>query len=142
VLADFYKRWQDDVGVVDKWFSIQASADRSTTFDEVKALTAHPAFQIKNPNRVRALIGAFCANLYHFHRSDGAGYAFLADYILMLNRLNPQIASRLTEPLIRWQRFAMPQKDLMHAALVRIQDEQGLSPDVYEIVLKSLSYTL
>ena len=100
----------------------------------------HPAFTLKNPNKVRALIGAFAnQNLVNFHRADGAGYRFLADQIIVLNKLNPQIASRLLAPLTRWRKYDAGRQGLMKSELERILASGELSSDVYEVVSKSLA---
>jgi len=139
-LEDFYSRWQSDTLVVNQWFSVQASADRPDTFDTVKGLLQHPAFDLANPNRVRALIGVFCGqNAVHFHRTDGAGYRFLADQVLALDKRNPQIASRLLGPLTRWKRYDSARRALMQAQLERIRAADILSPDSYEVVTKTLA---
>jgi len=99
----------------------------------------HPAFDIRNPNKVRALIGAFCGqNALHFHEISGVGYEFLAERILQLNALNPQIASRLLTPLTRWRKYDDTRQRLMRVQLQRIATEPALSSDVYEVVVKSL----
>jgi aminopeptidase N len=139
VLAHFYLRWQHNPLVLDKWFALQATAPLPDTLDKVQALLQHPAFSIRNPNRVRALIGSFCAaNPLGFHRVDGAGYQFLADQVLILNSINPQIAARLLSPLCRWRRFAAGRRELMQEQLSRILNTPTLSRDVYEVVSKSL----
>jgi aminopeptidase N len=100
----------------------------------------NPVFTLKNPNKVRALIGAFAnANLVNFHAEDGSGYRFLADQIITLNRLNPQIASRLLTPLTRWKKYGPARQALMRAELERILASGELSSDVYEVVSKSLA---
>jgi aminopeptidase N len=138
-LDAFYARWQDDPLVVDKWFGLQATSRLPDTLERVTALTAHLAFNIKNPNKVRALIGNFCnANPARFHRADGAGYRFLADYVLELNKLNPQVASRMVNAMSQWRRFDEGRQLHMRAQLERILAEPGLSRDVFEVVSKSL----
>jgi len=138
-LQQFYQRWSGDQLVLDKWFALQAQSSAPDTLARVQALMDHPDFSIANPNRVRALIGAFASgNPLRFHAADGAGYAFLADRILELDPLNPQIASRLLYPITRWRRFDQGRQQLMRAQLERILDIEGLSNDVYEVVSKSL----
>ncbi|TVQ88057.1 MAG: aminopeptidase N [Chromatiaceae bacterium] len=138
-LAAFYERWSSDALVLDKWFSIQAQSSRADTLARVEALRQHPDFTLTNPNRVRALIGAFgSGNPLHFHAASGAGYRFLADRILELDPLNPQVASRLLQPMTRWRRYDEHRQGLMRAELERILDIEGLSSDVYEVVSKSL----
>jgi aminopeptidase N len=107
--------------------------------ERVKALTEHPCFSLKNPNKVRSLVGAFCNNnLVNFHRCDGAGYDFLQDTIIKLDRMNPQIASRLVTPLTRWRKYDEQRQSLMTARLKAIAAQSNLSKDVFEIVNKSL----
>ena len=138
-LAAFYDKWQDEALVVDQWFSIQASSVLPGALDRVKRLMAHPAFSIRNPNKVRALIAAFCAqNPLHFHDVSGAGYEFLADRIIELNALNPQIAARQLTPLTRWKKYDATRQQLMREQLQRIAAQKDLSKDVYEVVAKSL----
>ncbi len=138
VLADFYNKWVGDPLVLDKWFTLQALSTLPNTLNNVALLTDNPSFSIENPNKVRALIGAFCANNHvRFHEKTGAGYTFLADRILELNIINPQIAARLVAPLIHWKRYDMERQRLMCGQLERIANMQNLSRDVYEIVDKS-----
>jgi aminopeptidase N len=138
-LDAFYRRFQDDPLVIDKWFALQASAQRPDTVDQVLRLAANPDFVITNPNRLRSLVGTFAANHWAFHSADGRGYAFLADMIIAADKLNPQVAARLVPPLGRWRRFEPVRVALMHAALERIVAVPGLSKDVFEQVSKSLA---
>ncbi|MEJ2032203.1 MAG: aminopeptidase N [Deltaproteobacteria bacterium] len=139
VLSAFFDKWRDFPLVLDKWLTIQATAPLPDALVEVQALTEHPAFSIKNPNRVRALIGAFAAgNPVAFHRGDGAGYRFLVDQVLTLDPLNPQTAARLLGPLTRWRRYDRHRQELMKKQLERILTISNLSRDVYEVVTKSL----
>lgn len=137
MFADYFK---DDPLVMDQWFSVQAGCTLPGGLERVQALMAHPAFTLKNPNKIRALIGAFAnQNLVNFHRADGAGYRFLADQVITLNALNPQIASRLLVPLTRWRKYAPERQALMRAELERILASGELSSDVFEVVSKSLA---
>ncbi len=137
-LADFAQRWRQDALVMDKWFSVQAVADRPQVLQEVQDLMQHPAFSIKNPNKVRSLIGAFVnANPVHFHAADGSGYRFLADQVLTLDALNPQIAARLLRGMARWQRYDAERQALMREQLERVMQTK-VSKDVYEVAAKSL----
>jgi aminopeptidase N len=139
-LASFYEKWKDDPLVMDKWLSIQATSRLPNTLEEVKKLTNHPVFNIKNPNKVRALIGAFAqANPVRFHDPGGEGYSFLADHVLTLDPMNPQIAARLVTAFTLWKRYDEKRKALMKAQLERIIQTPELSKDVYEVVLKSLT---
>jgi len=138
-LAAFYHRFQDDPLVVDKWFSLQATAPRPGTLDQVRELMEHPAFTMRNPNRVRSLVGAFAhGNPACFHNLSGAGYAFVADRVLELDAMNPQVAARMLAPLSRWKRYGQAHQELMREQLERIRRQAQLSNDVGEIVEKSL----
>ena len=140
MLETFYQRWQSEPLVINQWFMAQATCSVPGTLQRVKELMLHPAFDIKNPNKVRALIGAFCGqNPVNFHQADGAGYRFLADQIIALNTLNPQIASRLLGPLTKWRKYLPDSRQKMQAELERIMAVADLSKDVYEVVSKSLN---
>ncbi|AZM96413.1 aminopeptidase N [Vreelandella venusta] len=137
-LKAFGEKWAHDPLVMDQWFTIQVSRPQSDVLERVQYLMQHPAFSIKNPNKVRALIGAFAQNRINFHRLDGKGYTLLADVVIELNRLNPEIAARLVTPLTRWQRFDEERQQLMRDELVRIKQEP-LSSNVFEVVEKALA---
>jgi aminopeptidase N len=138
-LDDFYRFAAADPLLLDKWFSVQAAADRPDTVERVAELYRHPDFILKNPNRVRALIGTLALNNHaHFHRADGAGYAVLADACIALNPVNPQVAARLVTAFGQWRRYDSGRQALMESQLRRILSEKDLSKDVYEIVSKSL----
>jgi aminopeptidase N len=138
-LNAFYQRFHDDPLVLDKWFALQAAAQRKDTVDQVLSLAGHPDFNMANPNRLRALAGVFGANHWAFHSPDGRGYAFLADMIITADKLNPQVAARLVPPLGRWRRFEPKRAAMMRQALERIAATPALSKDVYEQVTKSLA---
>ena len=139
-LASFAEHFKDNPLVMDQWFSVQAASPLPGGLGRVKQLMEHPAFNIKNPNKVRALIGAFAGqNLVNFHAADGSGYRFLADLVIQLNALNPQIASRLLAPLTRWRKYDSARQALMKAELERIRSSGELSSDVFEVVSKSLA---
>jgi aminopeptidase N len=139
-LTSFYQQWHAEALVIDKWFALQASSHTPDTFATVQALMQHPAFDLKNPNRVRALIGAFSqANPLHFHAANGQGYQFLADQIIALNTLNPQVASRMLSALTSWRRYDEGRQALMKAQLERIMTTEAISKDVYEVASKSLA---
>jgi len=138
-LAAFYDRYRGNALVLDKWFTVQALSTRDDTLAAVQALATHPDFTLSNPNRLRALVGAFGANQRAFHRPSGEGYRFLADMILAVDRLNPQTAAKLVPPLGRWRRFDEARAGLMKAELERIVASPGLSKDVYEQASKSLA---
>ncbi|WP_328716472.1 aminopeptidase N [Halomonas elongata] len=137
-LKAFGQKWAHDPLVMDQWFSIQVSRPQEDALERVKFLMDHPAFSLTNPNKVRALIGAFAQNRVNFHRLDGEGYKLLADVVIKLNRLNPEIAARLITPLTRWARYDETRQELMKAELERIRAED-LSPNVYEVVEKALA---
>ena len=140
-LADagqFRRPGPDDPLVLDKWFSVQAFSMRADTAAQVERLAAHRDFTLTNPNRVRSLVGAFAANQPRFHASDGAGYAFLADTIIALNAINPQVAAKQVPALGRWRRFDAGRQALMKAQLERILSTPGISKDVFEQASKSL----
>ena len=138
-LATFYSRWLDESLVVNQWFQIQAWSTVAGGLERVKALMQHPAFDIKNPNKVRAVIGAFCSgNAINFHGGEGEAYSFLADQVLVIDALNPQVASRLMTPLTKWRKYPEPLSGRMKAQLQRVLASPQLSKDVYEIVNKSL----
>ena len=136
----FYNQWKDDANVMEQWFAVQSSSPEMGTLEHVKALMNHPDFELKNPNKVRAVLGGFCMrNPAQFHREDGAAYQFLAELILQLDKLNPQVASRMLTPLTRWKRFNEHTRQQMKAALEAIRAGGELSPDVFEVVSKSLA---
>ncbi len=138
-LTEFYERWKDEPLVIDKWFSVQARSTAEDAIGRVLGLTAHPAFDAKNPNRLRSLVGSLAMNQWAFHTASGEGYRFLADMILASDRINPQTAARLVPPLGRWRRFEPGRAALMRAQLERIVAEPNLSKDVFEQVSKSLA---
>jgi len=139
-LIEFYDRWSTNPLVINKWLMIQATADLEAVLDQVRDLMRHEAFDIKNPNKVQALIGGFCVgNPVRFHVLSGAGYKFLADIVLELNAINPQVAARMLTPLTQWQRFSEQRQKLMCGELLRIQQSASLSTDVLEIVNKALN---
>ena len=138
-LDSFYDKWRDEPLVVDKWLAVQAGSRLPDTLARVRELLAHPAFDLKVPNKVYALIRTFAGNHVRFHAADGAGYAFLADQVLALDRLNPQVAARMARGFDRWKRFDASRRDKAKAQLERIRDHAGLSRDVAEIVTKALA---
>ena len=139
-LDSFYDQWQNEALVIDKWFSLQASSSNPDTFSVVQRLLQHPAFDLRNPNRVRSLIGAFSqANPLHFHAANGQGYQFLGDHIIALNTLNPQVASRMLNALTSWRRYDVGRQALMKTQLERIIATDAVSKDVYEVASKSLA---
>jgi aminopeptidase N len=138
-LDAFYARFKDDPLVLDKWFALQAAAQRADTVDQVLKLAQHPDFTMTNPNRLRSLAGTFGGNHWAFHAADGRGYQFLADTIIAADRINPQIAARMVPSFGRWRRFEPKRSAMMKAALERIVANPGLSKDVFEQASKSLA---
>ncbi len=138
-LIEFYGRWKNNPLVLDKWFSVQARAGAPDTLERVQFLTKHADFDLKNPNRVRALIGAFASNQAQFHEKSGAGYKLLADTIIALDAKNPQIAARLCTVLGSWRRFDTVRQDLMRENLERILGIEALSHNTYEMASKALA---
>jgi aminopeptidase N len=138
-LDAFYAKWNGEPLVVDKWLAVQASSRLPGTLAEVRKLLAHPAFEIRNPNKVYALIRSFCSNHVRFHAADGGGYAFLADQVIAIDNFNPQVAARMARAFDRWKKFDAGRRQHASTALLRIRDAQGLSKDVAEIVSKGLA---
>ncbi|ADG16342.1 aminopeptidase N [Paraburkholderia atlantica] len=141
-LDDFYRRFEKEPLVIDKWFALQATqrgGAQHPVIDTVRKLMTHPAFNLKNPNRARSLIFSFCAaNPAQFHAADGSGYAFWAEQVIALDALNPQVAARLARSLELWRRFTPALRDSMRAALEKVA-AQVKSRDVREIVEKALA---
>jgi aminopeptidase N len=138
-LDAFYDRWSSEPLVIDKWFAVQAISSLPDTLERVKSLTGHAAFDIRNPNRVRSLIGAFAqGNPVRFHGNDGSGYLFVADRILELDELNPQVAARLAGSFTHWRKYDPRRRAAMQSQLERMRSHKGLSRDVFEVVTKSL----
>ena len=139
-LTAFEQQWQHDSLVMDKWLSIQARSKVANALENVKALMRHKVFNLKNPNKVRSLIGVFAGqNAYHFHNPDGSGYEFIAQQVIALNDMNPQVASRLVRTLMRWKHYVDPCGIKMREQLEVIAAHKNLSKDVFEIVSKSLA---
>jgi aminopeptidase N len=140
-MQTFEQKWHADPLVLDKWFALQANTHREDILARLNILMGHAQFTINNPNRVRALIGSFAFfNVMGFHNKDGSGYQFVADYIIKLNSINPQVASRIITPLIQWQKFDQHRQELMQHQLMRIGNTEGLSKDLYEKISKSLPH--
>ncbi|MEM6812247.1 MAG: aminopeptidase N [Pseudomonadota bacterium] len=139
VIEDFYDCFKDYLLVIDKWFAVQAMAIRDDSFEQLEILKSHEDFNIKNPNRVRSLYAAFgMNNPVKFHDTSGKGYVFLKEAIIELNEINPQIAARMVTPLREWQRYTSDRQEMMKQALDSILKTPNLSPNVYELVSKSL----
>ncbi len=140
ILEQFYRQWQHDDLVIDKWFTVQAAADLPDVLQRVRGLLSHPAFHLKNPNRVRALVTTFCQqNPRYFHAIDGSGYQFLIEQLIEIDRINPQLAARLAVPFTRWERFDHQRQVLMKDSLEKL-DKMNLSKELTEVVLKSLAH--
>ncbi len=140
VLNDFYERFETDPLVIDKWLSVQASAPFRPTLDRVKQLTAHSRFSFSNPNRVRSLVGVFATgNPTQFNRSDGAGFDFVTDVVINLDRKNPQVAARLLSSFRSWRALEPGRQGSAEAALLRVSQIKGMSPDVSDIVSRCLA---
>ncbi|HHE3649613.1 aminopeptidase N [Pasteurella multocida] len=139
LLADFESKWQHDGLVMDKWFALQATRPDDDVLLNVMKLMDHPSFNFNNPNRLRALVGSFANhNLKAFHAIDGSGYRFLTDILIRLNESNPQVASRLIEPLIRFSRYDGQRQTLMKRGLERLSEVENISRDLYEKIEKAL----
>jgi aminopeptidase N len=138
-LESFYNKWKHDPLVLDKWFVFQAQSKAPTTFETVQNLVKHPDFNLKNPNRVRSLLGTFGRNVVRFHETHGGGYQFLADYVLILDEVNPQIASRLVSHFNNWRKLDETRQVLVEKQLQRIDQHSHLSNDVREIVQHNLT---
>jgi aminopeptidase N len=137
-LEHFYARWQNEPLVLDKWFAVQARAVRPDSVETVRALLSHPKFSLKNPNRIRALIGSFAhANPTGFNRADGAGYQLLAEQALEIDRFNPHVAARLLGAFESW-RILEPKRQARAKAVLEDLASAKLSTDSYEIVTKTL----
>ena len=138
-LADFYQRWRDQPLVINKWLSLQSTAELPSTFEHVKALTHHDAFDYYNPNKVYALLCGFGDNWSSLHAgADDGAYQFLAQQVIQIDQHNPQVAARVLQPLMNWQPFDSTRAKRMQSALQTIANESAISTDVYEVVTKSL----
>jgi len=139
VLERFYQQWSDDALVIDKWFIVQATVTGASAFQSVQNLLSHEAFDLSVPNRVRSLVGSFTqANAVEFHNLSGQGYQFLADIVIQLNKINPQIAARLVLPLIQWKNYDANRQLMMKVQLQRISETSDLAKDLFEITAKGL----
>ncbi|KAB2608628.1 puromycin-sensitive aminopeptidase [Pyrus ussuriensis x Pyrus communis] len=139
ILADFYSKWQEDYLVVNKWFALQAMSDVPGNVENVRNLLSHPAFDLRNPNKVYSLIGGFCGSPVNFHAKDGSGYKFLGEIVMQLDKINPQVASRMVSAFSRWRRYDETRQNLAKAQLEKILSTNGLSENVFEIASKSLA---
>ncbi|XP_047970102.1 puromycin-sensitive aminopeptidase isoform X2 [Salvia hispanica] len=139
VLADFYNKWQHEYLVINKWFALQAMSNVPGNVENVRKLLDHPAFDLRNPNKVYSLIGGFCGSPVNFHAKDGSGYKFLGELVVQLDKINPQVASRMVSAFSRWKRYDETRQNLAKAQLEMILSANGLSENVFEIASKSLA---
>src|SRR5262252_2383861 len=138
-LEAFYRKWKDEPLVVGKWLAVQSGSRLWTALADTRRLMQHPSFNIRNPNKVYALIGAFCGNQVRFHARDGSGYAFLADQVLAIDAINPQVAARMARSFDRWRKFDPVRQAHARTALERIRDAKGVSRGVLEIAGRALA---
>ena len=138
ILEDFYQTYKNDDGVVNKWLFSCACADRPDAVNVVRKLMEHPAFNIKNPNKLRSVMGGFAYNQPEFHKADGSGYALAAEMAIKVDDFNPQMACHMVRPMMRWKRFDEKRQEMMKAALEKVLVKPGLSKNVYELVSKAL----
>jgi aminopeptidase N len=138
-LDAFYSRWQDEPLVVDKWLGVEAMSRLPGTVARVRELTRHPAFTLKNPNKVYALLGSFGGNQINFHAADGSGYELMVEQSVALDAINPQVASRMVRNFERYKRFEPGRRSLMRAALQKVAATAGLSRETAEVVGKALA---
>merc|ERR1719203_1220161 len=137
-LQKFYDDAESDALILNKWFTVQALADLPDVLDRVKALIEHPEFTLSNPNRCRSLISAFSMNAAHYHAEDGEGYKFLGDVVGQVDKLNPQMSSRMGGGLIQWRRYSEERGALMKAELQKLADMKPISNDLFEVVSRGL----
>jgi aminopeptidase N len=138
-LAAFYDRYRHDPLVLDKWLTLEATVPAHETLDRVRELLHHPAFSIANPNRVRALVGTFAGgNQTQFNRADGAGFDFIADFVIDLDRRNPQTAARLLVSFRSWRALESERRAMAERALQRVAAVADLSPDTRDIITRTL----
>jgi aminopeptidase N len=139
-ISMFYHKWQDDALVMDKWFAVQAGSKLPGTLEKVRKLIDHPKFSLTNPNKVRALISTFCAmNPWNFHRKDGKGYAFLSEFVIKLDKINPSIAARGASYFNQWKKYDPTRKAMMKEQLNRILETKDLTKGTFEIVTRALA---
>ena len=138
IVEKFYQQWQETALVVDKWFSAQASSYASGSLNNIIPLFEHEAYTLHNPNRARSLLGALIANSSAFHQSDGAGYKFVADKILQLDAINPQVAARMANPFLHWRKLIPTQSKMMKQQIEKMLSNKGISNDLNELITTSL----
>ena len=139
IMDDFYQTYKNEKAAVNKWIFTNACADRPDAVNVVRKLLTHPAFNIKNPNNVRSLMGGFAYNQTEFHKLDGSGYDFAVEMAYKMDDMNPQMAAHMVKPLTRWKRFDAKRQEMMKKALEKVLEKQNLSKNVYELVTKSLA---
>lgn len=140
LMLKFEQQWSDDALVLDKWFALHATHSSDDILARLQLLMQHKQFSIRNPNRIRAILGSFAFyNTPGLHHRDGSGYRFMVDYLLMIDPVNPQVAARIVTPLLSWKKLDEQRQDLVKTQLVRLLDFTNLSADLYEKVSKSLS---
>ncbi|GAL03554.1 membrane alanine aminopeptidase N [Photobacterium aphoticum] len=138
-MADFSEKWTHDGLVMDKWFMLQGKNPADNALSNVRETMKHAAFSLKNPNRTRSLVASFCGmNPVRFHAKDGSGYQFLTEILTELNTSNPQVASRLIEPFLKYRQYDEARQALMRAELERLSQLDNLAKDLYEKVQKAL----
>ncbi len=139
LMADYSDKWKHDGLVMDKWFVLQGSNPAEDALEKVKATMSHEAFSLKNPNRIRSLIGSFLsANPVHFHDKSGSGYLFAGEILRQLNDTNPQVASRLIDPLLKFRKYDESRQALIRAELEKLKAMDNLAKDLFEKVTKAL----
>ena len=139
IMDDFYQTYKNEKAAVNKWIFTNACADRPDAVNVVRKLLTHPAFNIKNPNNVRSLMGGFAYNQTEFHKLDGSGYDFAVEMAYKMDDMNPQMAAHMVKPLTRWKRFDAKRQEMMKKALEKVLEKKNLSKNVYELVTKSLA---
>jgi aminopeptidase N len=138
LLADFYEQWHGSALVLDKWFAVQAQVESTTTFARVQQLASHPDFNHQNPNRSRALLSVFSANPIGLHHGNAPAYAFIADWVIKIDAINPQVAARLCKAFAVYPKLDTTRQQAIRAELIRL-DQQVVSPDLYEVVQNLLN---
>lgn len=139
IMDNFYQTYKNEKAAVNKWIFTNACADRPDAVNVVRKLLTHPAFNIKNPNNIRSLMGGFAYNQTEFHKLDGSGYDFAVEMAYKMDDMNPQMAAHMVKPLTRWKRFDAKRQEMMKKALEKVLEKKNLSKNVYELVTKSLA---
>ena len=140
LMSSFEQRWKDDPLVLDKWFSLHATSERPDILSRITLLMDHDQFTVKNPNRIRALLGSFAFyNTVGLHQVNGEGYRFFVDQLMTIDEVNPQVAARIVTPLLSWKKFDRQRQEYIQFHLTRLLDRPNVSPDLFEKISKSLS---